>query len=138
MSETLRDARRIVVKVGTSTLTYDTGKLNIRGIEQIKQEIEDQLEDHINLIGVQKISLKRKTYGFIDLCGQLRFQKRWSQSPRIPATSVLGHMLMVAIWPAHSPLLMERQGNVGKLPLLLEGQGDGGKIPLLLEGQGEA
>ena len=69
----------------------------IRGIEQIKQEIEDQLEDHINLIGVQKISLKRKTYGFIDLCGQLRFQKRWSQSPRIPATSVLGHMLMVAI-----------------------------------------
>ena len=69
----------------------------IRGIEQIKQEIEDQLEDHINLIGVQKIALKRKTYGFIDLCGQLRFQKRWSQSPRIPATSVLGHMLMVAI-----------------------------------------
>lgn len=69
----------------------------IRGIDQIKAEIEDQLEDHIDLIGVQKISLQRKTYGFIDLCGQLRFQKRWSQSPRIPATSVLGHMLMVAI-----------------------------------------
>jgi putative hydrolase of HD superfamily len=68
----------------------------IRGIEQIKQEIEDQIEDHIDLIGVQKISLGRKTYGFIDLCGQLRFQKRWSQSPRIPATSVLGHMYMVA------------------------------------------
>ncbi|MCQ2397064.1 MAG: HD domain-containing protein [Lentisphaeria bacterium] len=69
----------------------------IRGIEQIKAEIEDQIEDHIDLIGVQKIALGRKTYGFIDLCGQLRFQKRWSQSPRIPATSVLGHMLMVAI-----------------------------------------
>lgn len=69
----------------------------IRGIEQIKGEIEDQIEDHIDLIGVQKIALQRKTYGFIDLCGQLRFQKRWSQSPRIPATSVLGHMLMVAI-----------------------------------------
>lgn len=69
----------------------------IRGIEQIKGEIEDQLEDHIDLIGVQKIALKRKTYGFLDLCAQLRFQKRWSQSPRIPATSVLGHMLMVAI-----------------------------------------
>ena len=69
----------------------------IRGIEQIKQEIEDQIEDHIDLIGVQKIALRRKTYGFIDLCGQLRFQKRWSQSPRIPATSVLGHMYMVAI-----------------------------------------
>lgn len=69
----------------------------IRGIENIKGEIEDQLEDHLDLIGVQKIARKRKTYGFLDLCGQLRFQKRWSQSPRIPATSVLGHMLMVAI-----------------------------------------
>lgn len=69
----------------------------INGIEQIKQEIEDQIEDHYDLLGVQKISLKRKTAGFVDLCGQLRFQKRWSQSPRIPPTSVLGHMLVVAI-----------------------------------------
>ena len=30
------------------------------------------------------------------LCGQLRFQKRWSQTPRIPETSVLGHMFIVA------------------------------------------
>ena len=69
----------------------------INGIEQIRQEIEDQIEDHYDLLGVQKISLKRKTAGFVDLCGQLRFQKRWSQSPRIPPTSVLGHMLVVAI-----------------------------------------
>ena len=69
----------------------------INGIEQIRQEIEDQIEDHYDLLGVQKISLKRKTAGFVDLCGQLRFQKRWSQSPRIPPTSVLGHMLIVAI-----------------------------------------
>ena len=69
----------------------------IRGIEQIKQEIEDQIEDHFDLLGVQKIALGRKTAGFVDLCGQLRFQKRWSQSPRIPPTSVLGHMLVVAI-----------------------------------------
>ncbi len=69
----------------------------IRGIEQIKQEIEDQIEDHFDLMGVQKLTLGRKTAGFVDLCGQLRFQKRWSQSPRIPATSVLGHMLIVAI-----------------------------------------
>ena len=69
----------------------------IRGIEQIRQEIEDQIEDHFDLIGVQKLSLGRKTAGFVDLCGQLRFQKRWSQSPRIPATSVLRHMLVVAI-----------------------------------------
>ncbi len=30
------------------------------------------------------------------LLGQLRFQTRWSQTPRIPETSVLGHMFLVA------------------------------------------
>lgn len=69
----------------------------INGIEQIKKEIEDEIEDHYDLIGVQKLLLKRRTAGFVELCGQLRFQKRWSQSPRIPATSVLGHMLVVAL-----------------------------------------
>ncbi|MCA6073113.1 MAG: HD domain-containing protein, partial [Endomicrobium sp.] len=31
-------------------------------------------------------------------CGQLRFQQRWAQAFRIPKTSVLGHMLTVAIF----------------------------------------
>jgi len=34
---------------------------------------------------------------FVELCGQLRFQIRWAQVPRIPQTAVLGHTLMVAI-----------------------------------------
>lgn len=33
-----------------------------------------------------------------NLCGQLRFQIRWSQTPRIPETSVLGHMFVVAAY----------------------------------------
>ncbi|GAB1428902.1 hypothetical protein MASR2M17_23370 [Aminivibrio sp.] len=33
---------------------------------------------------------------FAFMCGRLRFQKRWSQTPRIPETSVLGHMFIVA------------------------------------------
>ena len=49
------------------------------------------------MIGVQKLILEKKSYGFIDLCGQLRFQERWAHSPRIPKTSVLGHMFIVAI-----------------------------------------
>ena len=67
------------------------------GIEKTKEIIENQLEDYYDLKGVQKISLGRKTFGFVSLCGQLRFQRRWSQSLRIPETSVLGHMLIVAI-----------------------------------------
>jgi len=70
----------------------------IYGIENTKSEIENQIEDYYDLIGVQKIFLRRKSFGFVDLCGQLRFQKRWAQVPRIPETSVLGHMLLVAIF----------------------------------------
>ncbi len=69
----------------------------IYGIEETKEAIENQIEDHYDLIGVQKLSLKKKSFGFIDLCGQLRFQERWAHSPRVPKTSVLGHMYIVAI-----------------------------------------
>ncbi|MBF0120613.1 MAG: HD domain-containing protein [Desulfobacterales bacterium] len=69
---------------------------NIYGIENTRQEIENEIEDHFDIIGVQKISLGKKSFGFVDLCGQLRFQKRWANSPRIPKTDVLGHMLIVA------------------------------------------
>jgi putative hydrolase of HD superfamily len=66
------------------------------GIEETRKNIENEIEDHYDLIGVQKISLGKKSYGFLDMCGQLRLQKRWAQSPRIPETSVLGHMIIVA------------------------------------------
>lgn len=35
---------------------------------------------------------------FANLCGQLRFQIRWSKESLIPATSVLGHMFLVAAY----------------------------------------
>lgn len=69
----------------------------IYGIEETKETIENQIEDHYDLIGVRKLSLEKKSFGFIDMCGQLRFQERWAHSPRIPRTSVLGHMYIVAI-----------------------------------------
>ena len=68
----------------------------IYGVEATKNLIEQEIEDHYDLVGVQRIMLGKKSYGFIDLCGQLRFQSRWAQSPRIPRTSVLGHMMVVA------------------------------------------
>ena len=69
----------------------------IYGIEETKTELENQIEDHYDLLGVQKLLLGKKAFGFIDFCGQLRFQQRWAQTPRIPKTSVLGHMLIVAM-----------------------------------------
>jgi len=67
------------------------------GLETTQREIEHQLEDFIDLLGVRKIHLQRKAHGFVDLCGQLRFQQRWAQTPRLPRTTVLGHSLFVAL-----------------------------------------
>lgn len=69
----------------------------IYGIEETKQDIDSEIEDHFYLAGVQKLALKGKSSKFVDLIGQLRFQKRWAQSPRVPETSVMGHVLLVAI-----------------------------------------
>ncbi|SPF45955.1 Hydrolase (HAD superfamily) [Syntrophobacter sp. SbD1] len=77
-------------------IIYNTAPF-VYGIDKTKEEIENQIEDHYDLIGVQKISLRKKSFGFIDLCAQLRFQQRWAHSPRVPKTSVLGHMLIVAM-----------------------------------------
>ncbi|MGD9677626.1 MAG: HD domain-containing protein [Vulcanibacillus sp.] len=70
---------------------------NLYGIEQTKNDIESQLEGYYDLASVQKFCLSNKTKNFIDLVGQLRFQQRWAQSPRVPETSVMGHMLIVAM-----------------------------------------
>ena len=67
------------------------------GIAGTKEEIESRIKDHFDLASVKDIVGTRKCYDFIDLCGQLRFQQRWAQTPRIPKTSVMGHMYIVAI-----------------------------------------
>lgn len=40
-SEKIKNAKRIVVKVGTSTLTYDTGFINLRRVEKLARTISD-------------------------------------------------------------------------------------------------
>lgn len=64
---------------------------------ETKRQVEEELEQYSDLVGVQKIGLVKKVRNFTDLVGQLRFQQRWTKSPRIPATSVMGHMLVVAV-----------------------------------------
>lgn len=75
---------------------YDLNR-NLYGIEETKASLEAEIEHYYELSSVRKIVLYKKYGDFIDLVGQLRFQKRWAQIPRVPETSVLGHMLLVAI-----------------------------------------
>lgn len=66
-------------------------------IQDIKRDLQARQEKHYDLSGIQHLALYSKYRNFIDLCGQLRFQLRWSHIHRVPKTSVLGHMLIVAI-----------------------------------------
>ncbi len=79
------------------SIIYQTSQF-LNDIEEVKSAVDDEMEDYYELIGVRKIALNKKLSRFIDLSGRLRFQKRWAQTPRIPETSVLGHMLTVAMF----------------------------------------
>ena len=78
-------------------IVYQTSQF-LNDIDEVKKAVEEELEDYYELIGVRKIALNKKLAKIVDLSGRLRFQKRWAQTPRIPETSVLGHMLTVAIF----------------------------------------
>lgn len=78
------------------SIVYQTSQF-LSDIDSVKKAVEEEIEDYYNLIGVRKIALQKKLSKVVDLSGRLRFQKRWAQTPRIPETSVLGHMLVVAI-----------------------------------------
>jgi putative hydrolase of HD superfamily len=69
------------------------------GIEQTRREIEGQIEN-IDVPAAREMLLapaSSRLWGFVSLVGQLTFQRRWAQTPRIPQTSVLGHLLFVAV-----------------------------------------
>ncbi len=78
------------------SIVYQTSQF-LSGIDKVKEAVEEEIEDYYELVSVRKISLNKKISKIIDLSGRLRFQKRWAQTPRVPETSVLGHMLIVAI-----------------------------------------
>lgn len=77
-------------------IVYQTSQF-LSDIEELKNSVEDEIEDYYELIGVRKIVMNKKLARIVDLGGRLRFQKRWAQTPRIPETAVLGHMLVVAV-----------------------------------------
>jgi putative hydrolase of HD superfamily len=90
----IRAAHYIATRWEFKTI-YDANR-SMFGIENTKKEIEEQIQQHRDLIGVKKQMADGKTFDFIDLIGQLRFQQRWARTPRVPETTVLGHSLIVA------------------------------------------
>lgn len=66
-------------------------------IAEISREFDTRIEKYNELEGTKEIASHVRYKSFVNLCGDLRFQIRWSHRHRIPKTSVLGHSLFVAI-----------------------------------------
>jgi len=69
LRENLKNAKRIVVKVGTSTLTYENGNINLTRIEKLTRVLSDMLNSGKEVVlvssgaigvGVSKLKLKEK------------------------------------------------------------------------------
>lgn len=69
-------------------------------LTQIEESFVERLDGMRDLKGVAELLDEDNNVlgGFARMCGRLRFQKRWSQTPRVPETSVLGHMFIVAAY----------------------------------------
>ncbi|MBE6517374.1 MAG: HD domain-containing protein [Thermoplasmata archaeon] len=74
-------------------LVYDMNR-HMVGIDHTRNDIEAEIDHHDTVIANMRAVMGNDN--FIDLIGQLRFQQRWTRTPRIPVTTVLGHSLLVA------------------------------------------
>lgn len=78
-------------------IVYQTSKF-LEDIDELKARVDEEIEDYYELASIKELLSASKLNKLIDLCGRLRFQRRWAQTQRIPQTNVLGHMLVVAIF----------------------------------------
>ncbi len=67
-------------------------------IKEISDNLNQKQEQYSQLYGMGELLKHVTLQNFVSLCGQLRFQVRWSHQQMLPRTSVLGHMLIVAIF----------------------------------------
>lgn len=69
-------------------------------LRDIDASFTEQLQSMKDVQGVSDLLINVGSNPFArvaNLCGQLRFQIRWSQTARVPETSVLGHMFIVGL-----------------------------------------
>ncbi len=78
--------------------------------EEIEESISREQVKYNEMRCMKVFTSKKDLLDFADICGQLRFQQRWSHLYRIPKTSVLGHMLIVAMFS----FLLSHTARLGK------------------------
>ncbi len=65
-------------------------------LDRIEAGLRTALSPYVDLRGVREVLLQQNLGGLVNQLERLRFQVRWSHTPRVPATSVLGHTMTVA------------------------------------------
>jgi len=67
------------------------------GIAEIERKLSEEIESLPSFTVIDQLMEKSKLYDALCIVEQLRYQIRWSRTPRIPKTSVLGHSMYVAL-----------------------------------------
>ncbi|MFN2312588.1 MAG: HD domain-containing protein [Spirochaetia bacterium] len=67
-------------------------------LPEIETDLRERLEPFLDFVGMRRLIMELDLYRLIGVVDRLRYQARWSRTPRIPQTSVLGHSLMVAVF----------------------------------------
>ncbi len=87
----IKDAKRIVFKVGTSTLTHDNGKLNLRRIERLVTTLSD-----LKNMGKEVVLV---TSGAISAgCGRVGLEKRPADTPGKQAMAAVGQSELMRVY----------------------------------------
>ncbi|MDR0846955.1 MAG: glutamate 5-kinase [Lactobacillales bacterium] len=91
MRNELKNARRIVIKIGTSTLLYDNGTVNLRLIDELAFTITNLMNEGVEVILV--------TSGAIGVAmGQLRLKTRPREVERQQALAAIGQAELMNIY----------------------------------------
>jgi len=67
------------------------------GIREIERKLNEEIENLPSFTAISQLTAKTKLFDALCIIEQLRYQIRWSRTPRIPKTSVLGHSMYVAL-----------------------------------------
>lgn len=95
LSQRILDASHIYASYWEFQIIKYSNPVSYQNI-RIETELLNNIANFNDLVGIQKLTNKHTISNFVDLCGQLRFQIRWAQVPRVPKTAVLGHSMLVA------------------------------------------
>lgn len=89
--EYLKDVKRIVIKVGTSTLTYSNGLLNLNRIENLVRQIVDIQNKGVEVILVTSAAIGAGM-------GKLRLENRPKSMPEKQAAAAVGQVVLMHIY----------------------------------------